>query len=43
MPTHFNTWPPIAQDEKAWAAKIDSQTDAEPVLIEVDQTWNLPN
>jgi len=42
MPTHFNTWPPIAQDEKAWASQIDSQTDAEPVLMTVDQAWTLP-
>ncbi|MFN5394210.1 MAG: metal-dependent hydrolase [Planctomycetota bacterium] len=42
MPTHFNTWPPIAQDEKAWASEIDSQTDAEPVLMTVDQAWTLP-
>jgi len=42
MPTHFNTWPPIAQDEKLWAAQIDSHTDAEPVLLEVDRGWVLP-
>jgi len=42
MPTHFNTWAPIAQDEKAWASQIDSQTDAEPVLMTVDQAWTLP-
>lgn len=41
-PTHFNTWPPIAQDEKAWASQINSQTDAEPVLLQVDIGWELP-
>ena len=43
MPTHFNTWPPIAQDEKAWADQIDAHTDAEPILLAVDQAWTLPD
>jgi len=43
MPTHFNTWPPIAQDQNAWAAQIDAHTDAEPVLMTVDQPWALPS
>jgi L-ascorbate metabolism protein UlaG (beta-lactamase superfamily) len=42
MPTHYDTWPPIAQDAKAWAMQIDSQTDAEPVVLTVDQPWTLP-
>jgi L-ascorbate metabolism protein UlaG (beta-lactamase superfamily) len=42
MPTHFNTWPPITQDAKAWAAQIDAHTDAEPILMDVDQAWTIP-
>lgn len=41
MPTHFNTWPPIAQDQAAWASLIDAHTDAEPVSVAVDQPWIL--
>ena len=29
-PCHYNTWPPIAQDAKAWAEKVRSQTSAIP-------------
>ena len=29
-PCHYNTWPPIAQDAKAWAAAVRSQTSATP-------------
>lgn len=31
-PAHYNTWPPIEQDAKAWATKIGEQTEAEPVV-----------
>jgi L-ascorbate metabolism protein UlaG (beta-lactamase superfamily) len=30
MPCHYNTWPPIAQDAKAWAAEVRVQTAATP-------------
>jgi L-ascorbate metabolism protein UlaG (beta-lactamase superfamily) len=30
VPCHYNTWPPIAQDAKAWAAAVRSQTSAIP-------------
>ena len=33
-PAHYNTWPPIAQDAQAWAAKVAEQTDATPNVIE---------
>ena len=29
-PCHYNTWPPIKQDAKAWAAAVRSQTSATP-------------
>jgi L-ascorbate metabolism protein UlaG (beta-lactamase superfamily) len=29
-PCHYNTWPPIAQDAKAWAELVRSQTKAIP-------------
>lgn len=34
MPIHYNTWPIIAQDAKAWAAKVKAQTKAEPIVLE---------
>jgi L-ascorbate metabolism protein UlaG (beta-lactamase superfamily) len=30
LPCHYNTWPPIAQDVKAWAEMIRKQTSATP-------------
>ncbi len=31
-PAHYNTWPPIAQDAQAWAARVRQLTSAEPVV-----------
>jgi L-ascorbate metabolism protein UlaG (beta-lactamase superfamily) len=33
-PCHYNTWPPIAQDAKAWVEKVRLHTAAEPVVLE---------
>ncbi len=33
VPTHFNTWSLIAQDAAAWAARVRSETVAEPVVL----------
>jgi len=33
-PAHYNTWPPIAQDARAWADKVRSATSAEPIVVE---------
>lgn len=33
-PAHYNTWPPIHQDANAWAEKVKSETEAEPVVVE---------
>lgn len=32
-PAHYNTWPPIAQDEMQWAQRVRSETKAEPVVV----------
>ena len=32
-PAHYNTWPPIAQDAQAWAARVRQFTGAEPVVV----------
>ncbi|MFN2145155.1 MAG: metal-dependent hydrolase [Anaerolineales bacterium] len=28
VPCHYNTWPPIAQDADAWAARVSAETNA---------------
>jgi L-ascorbate metabolism protein UlaG (beta-lactamase superfamily) len=33
VPIHYNTWPLIAQDANAWAARIREQTKATPVIL----------
>ncbi len=34
VPDHYNTWPPVAQDPAAWAARVRDQTAAEPIVVE---------
>jgi L-ascorbate metabolism protein UlaG (beta-lactamase superfamily) len=33
VPIHYDTWPVIAQDAQAWAAKVKSETAAEPLVL----------
>ena len=35
IPAHYNTWPLIAQDSTAWAARVSSETSAQPMVLEV--------
>lgn len=32
-PSHYDTWPPIAQDANDWAARVRRHTKAEPVVV----------
>lgn len=41
LPAHYNTWPPIAQDASAWAARVHEETDAEPVVLQPGQSLQL--
>tara|TARA_B100000676_G_scaffold198151_1_gene194748 strand:- start:602 stop:1288 length:687 start_codon:yes stop_codon:yes gene_type:complete len=41
VPAHYNTWPPIEQDPELWAEKIRSQTDATPVVLNVNRIIEL--
>jgi L-ascorbate metabolism protein UlaG (beta-lactamase superfamily) len=41
VPSHYNTWPPIAQDPEAWAAKVRAATAAEPVVLKVGATMTI--
>jgi L-ascorbate metabolism protein UlaG (beta-lactamase superfamily) len=33
MPIHYNTWPVIAQDANAWAARVGQETSAMPTVV----------
>ncbi len=41
LPSHFNTWPPIAQDAAAWAERVRSSTRAAPHVLKPGETWKL--
>lgn len=34
IPTHYNTFPPIAQDVVAWADMVTKHTDATPIVLD---------
>ncbi len=40
-PAHYNTWPPIEQDARAWATRVREETAAEPVVLEPGGTVEL--
>ena len=40
-PSHYDTWPPIAQDAKAWAAMVKAETKAEPIIVSPGGTIEL--
>jgi L-ascorbate metabolism protein UlaG (beta-lactamase superfamily) len=33
VPSHYDTWPPIAQDAEDWAKRVKRETSAEPVVL----------
>jgi L-ascorbate metabolism protein UlaG (beta-lactamase superfamily) len=34
IPMHYNTWDAIAQDASAWANRVSSETDAQPIVLD---------
>ncbi|MFO0879341.1 MAG: metal-dependent hydrolase [Gemmataceae bacterium] len=38
VPIHYNTWPPIAQDAAAWAARVKEGTFANAVVLQPGQS-----
>lgn len=40
-PSHYNTWPPIAQDAAAWAEQVKRQTAAEPIVVEPGGSFKI--
>ncbi len=41
VPGHYDTWPPIEQDVDQWAIDLREQTDAEPVVLGVDEGFEV--
>ncbi len=41
LPIHYNTWPLIAQDPAAWAARVRQETRSEPVILKPGETLEL--
>ena len=41
IPSHYNTWPPIAQDPDAWAELIRNNTAAQPVVLKPGETFKF--
>ena len=33
VPSHYDTWPPIAQDAQQWAQRVKRETKAEPLVL----------
>lgn len=42
MPIHYNTFPGIAQDANAWAARVKNETKAEPVILQPGEWFDIP-
>ncbi len=40
-PSHYNTWPPIAQDVQRWAERVRQETEARPVVTVPGQPFLL--
>ncbi|MFO0922933.1 MAG: metal-dependent hydrolase [Pirellulales bacterium] len=40
LPTHYDTWPPIACDTQEWAQQIRSRTQATPVVLQPGQSYS---
>lgn len=41
IPSHFNTWPPIAQDANQWAERVRKETNCEPIVLAPGGTISL--
>ena len=41
LPTHYNTWPPIAQDAAAWVNAVHERTSARAIAPEVNAVLRL--
>jgi L-ascorbate metabolism protein UlaG (beta-lactamase superfamily) len=41
VPSHYNTWPPIAQDANRWAERVRAETKSEPIVVAPGATVRL--
>jgi L-ascorbate metabolism protein UlaG (beta-lactamase superfamily) len=41
IPCHYNTWPVIAIDVKAWAGRVRQETDCQPMVLAVEESFSL--
>ena len=41
IPCHYNTWPPIEQDDADWAENVKASTSAEPVILKPGESCGL--
>ncbi len=41
IPDHYDTWPLIAQNVKAWAGRVKSETSTEPVVLAPGESCGL--
>jgi L-ascorbate metabolism protein UlaG (beta-lactamase superfamily) len=39
IPTHFGTWPVIAQDAEEWARRVRNKTGVEVVVLAPGESW----
>jgi L-ascorbate metabolism protein UlaG (beta-lactamase superfamily) len=42
LPIHYDTFPPIAQDVHAWAARVERETNASPVVLRPGEWFEVP-
>lgn len=40
-PSHYNTWPPIAQDAAGWAARVRQETQAQPRVLQPGESFSI--
>ena len=41
IPGHYDTWPIVAQDARAWEVKVRENTDAEPVVMAPGESYTV--
>jgi L-ascorbate metabolism protein UlaG (beta-lactamase superfamily) len=41
VPSHYNTWPPIAQNVEAWAERVRRETDADAIVLQPGETLTI--
>lgn len=41
IPMHYNTFPPIMQDASEWAARVNKETDATPIVMDPGGSYTM--